>query len=422
MFRINEQVGPYLIEQQIGQGGMATVYKAYHERLDRHVALKVLHTIYQDDETFAARFEREARLIARLEHNNIVQVYDFAEREGSPYLVMRFVEGDTLKHRLKNGPLSLPRITTIVEAVGSALSYAHKHKVLHRDVKPSNIMVDPDGRIFLMDFGLARLIKGGEPTLSQDMLLGTPQYISPEQARGDEDIDHRADLYSFGIVIYHMVTGRVPFNADTPYAIVHDQIYTPVPIPSHINPHVTTEVEAFLLKALSKEAKRRYQGADEMVDSFRVAVEAASQVKHRSIFGGGPPTTKPKKSERVPRRREPAPIPDERPGIVTPIPPDSKEIARPAIPEPVSQPDFDPNATEYLVGDVPAESPSGYGPPKARRRGTPRSMMWAWIGIILLGIVLTTGGLVLNQTIREEYQAVFSTIEAAPAPTDGEGL
>ncbi len=387
MFRINETVGPYIIESQIGQGGMATVYKAYHQRLDRHVALKVLHTIYQDDETFAARFEREARLIARLEHANIVQVYDFAEREGSPYLVMRFVEGDTLKYRLKDGPLSLPRINTVVESVGAALAYAHSHSVLHRDVKPSNIMIGPDGRIFLMDFGLARLIQGGEPTLSQDMLLGTPQYISPEQARGDEDIDQRADLYSFGIVIFHMVTGRVPFSADTPYAIVHDQIYTPVPLPSHINPRVTKEVEEFLLKALAKDADQRFQEADKMVAAFREAVEAASQVKHRSVFN--PPTTRPK-GKRQPKS--------------------PKNV-------PVATQEEDKNKTERLAGEAPEASPSQYVPPKPRRKGTPRSMTWAWIAIILLVLLLGTGGLILNQTIREEYQAVYDNIEGETTDT-----
>lgn len=397
MFRINEQVGPYLIEQQIGQGGMATVYKAYHKRLDRPVALKVLHTIYQDDETFAARFEREARLIARLEHPNIVQVYDFAEREGSPYLVMRFVEGDTLKHRMKDGPLSLPRINTIVESVGAALAYAHSNSVLHRDVKPSNIMIDPEGRIFLMDFGLARLIQGGEPTLSQDMLLGTPQYISPEQARGDEDIDQRADLYSLGIVIFQMVTGRVPFMADTPYAIVHDQIYTPAPLPSHINPRVTKEVEGFLMQALSKDSAHRFQQADEMVSAFREAVEAASQVKHRSVFN--PVTTRPAKEKR--KVQPPPPPPDPTP--------EPKDVD-------------DANKTKELVGDLPEPIPSYYTSPKTRRTGVPRSMMWAWVGILLLGILLATGGLVLNQVVREERQAVYDTIEVESAPTEAGDL
>jgi len=159
-FTVGEMVGPYRILQQLGQGGMATVYKAYHAALDRYVAIKVLHPAFTEDPNFQARFQREARLVARLEHPNIVPIYDFAEHEGRPYLVMKFIEGQTLKAVMEARPLAPRDILRIVEAVGAALSYAHSQGILHRDVKPSNVLMTSGGQIYLADFGLARIAIG----------------------------------------------------------------------------------------------------------------------------------------------------------------------------------------------------------------------------------------------------------------------
>src|SRR5512143_2412859 len=183
-FQVGETIGPYRIIEQLGQGGMATVFKAYHASLDRYVAIKVLHPAFGEDASFEARFQREARVVAKLEHPNIVPIYDYAEHEGRPYLVMKYIEGDTLKARLNQGPLSAEEINQIVDSVGSALAYAHKQGVLHRDIKPSNVLIGVDGQMYLADFGLARIAQAAESTLSSDMIMGTPQYISPEQARG----------------------------------------------------------------------------------------------------------------------------------------------------------------------------------------------------------------------------------------------
>jgi serine/threonine-protein kinase len=248
-FASGENVGPYRIIEQLGQGGMATVYKAYHAALDRYVALKVLHPAFQADEHFLKRFEREAKAVAKLEHPNIVPVYDFAQHGGRPYLVMKFIEGDTLKARLRSG-LSIPEGLRIAEAAGAALSFAHRTGILHRDIKPSNFLLSPDGSVYLADFGLARM-GASESTLSADVMLGTPQYISPEQARGDKELDAGTDIYSFGVVLYEMVVGRVPFSADTPFSIIHDHIYKPLPIPSQVN-RAPPAVERVLLKALSR--------------------------------------------------------------------------------------------------------------------------------------------------------------------------
>ncbi len=274
-FNVGENVGPYRILEQLGQGGMATVYKAYHAALDRYVALKALHPAFGEDPNFEARFQREARLVAKLEHPNIVPIYDYAEHEGRPYLVMKFIEGETLKARLNRGPLTSDEISRVVEAVGSALAYAHQQGILHRDIKPSNVLLSHDGGIFLADFGLARIAQAGESTLSSDMIMGTPQYISPEQAMGKKELDEGTDIYSFGVMLYEMVVGQVPFNADTPFSIIHDHIYSPLPLPRGINPQVPESVERVLLKALAKERADRYADVASLVKAFREAWASA---------------------------------------------------------------------------------------------------------------------------------------------------
>ena len=270
-FNVGETVGPYRIIEQLGQGGMATVYKAYHASLDRYVAIKALHPAFNQDVNFESRFQREAQVVAKLEHPNIVPVYDYAEHEGRPYLVMKFIEGITLKARMDNGPLSSDEVTKITGAVGAALSYAHRQGVLHRDIKPSNVLMANDGQIYLADFGLARMAQSGTSTLSSDMIMGTPQYISPEQAMGKPDLDQRTDLYSFGVMLYEMVVGKVPYNADTPFSIIHDHIYSPLPLPRTVNPSVPEPVERVLLKALAKERDDRFEDASLLLKAFNEA-------------------------------------------------------------------------------------------------------------------------------------------------------
>jgi tRNA A-37 threonylcarbamoyl transferase component Bud32/tetratricopeptide (TPR) repeat protein len=269
-----QNLGPYRIIAQLGQGGMATVFKAYHAKLDRYVAIKIMHQAFQEDPAFLARFEREAQIVARLEHPHIVPVYDYAEFNAQPYLVMKFVEGQTLKARFNDGALKLDEITRLMTAIADALDYAHRQGVLHRDIKPSNIIIDKDGVAYLTDFGLARIAQAGESTMSQDMLLGTPQYISPEQAMGKKELDSRTDIYSLGVVLYEMIVGRVPFSADTPYAIIHDHIYRPLPLPTIVNPDIPEAIEKVLLKALAKDPADRFETAMQMMDGLKAAVKS----------------------------------------------------------------------------------------------------------------------------------------------------
>jgi serine/threonine protein kinase len=267
-----ENVGVYRVMTQLGSGGMATVFRAYHPSLDRYVAIKVLHPALKQDPQFFERFKREARIVANLEHPSIIPVYDFSDHHGEPYLVMRFIEGDTLKGKMDASPMPAADILKIMRPICQALDYAHKQGVLHRDIKPSNIMVSTDGTVLLTDFGLARMVQAGESTLSQDMMVGTPQYISPEQAQGESQLDGRTDIYSLGVVLYEMLTGRVPFNADTPFATVHDHIYTPLPLPSDINPKISPDVERLLLKALAKDPSDRYTTADDLLRALETTL------------------------------------------------------------------------------------------------------------------------------------------------------
>ena len=299
-----ESVGPYRIIAQLGQGGMATVFKAYHPALDRYVAIKVLHPAFMEDSGFLARFQREAKVVARLDHPNVVPIYDFADHEGRPYLVMKFIEGETLKARMVRGPLERDEGLRIIGRIGDGLAYAHIQGILHRDIKPSNVLLSPEGAVYLADFGLARIAQAGESTLSSDQMLGTPQYISPEQARGEKNLDAGTDIYSFGVVLYELVVGRVPFSADTPFSIIHDHIYKPLPMPRSINPTVPEPVERVLLKALNKSRKDRYAKVEDLVSAFREAVSQGPSAAMPDLGVAGAATRR-----GTAPRAEPAPKP-----------------------------------------------------------------------------------------------------------------
>ena len=272
-------LGPYRIEAPMGQGGMATIYRATQQRLGRVVAIKMLHPVFLQDTTFLARFEREAQIVARLDHPHIVPVYDFSDYNGQPYLVMKYIDGTTLKMAQADGPLPPAEILRLLTPIADALDYAHRQGVLHRDIKPSNILIAGDGTPWLTDFGLARMAALGSSTLSGDMMLGTPHYISPEQALGSQNLTAATDLYSFGVVLYALVTGRVPFTGDTPYAIVHAHIYDPLPAPRSINPNIAPAVEAVLVKALSKEPAQRYPTAAALIEAYRAALNANQPIE-----------------------------------------------------------------------------------------------------------------------------------------------
>ncbi|MDX2162548.1 MAG: protein kinase [bacterium] len=266
-------IGAYEIIEPLGQGGMASVFKAYHMRMNRYVALKMIHLEHASDPIYTARFEREAQIIAALDHPNIVPVHDFFEYEGNMCMVMKYIDGMTLRDVLVDGPLRIEDILKVMDSISSAMDFAHERGVLHRDIKPSNILLDMAGTPYISDFGLAKFSEMGETTISQNVMIGTPYYMSPEQAAGSSTITNRSDLYSLGVVLYELILGRVPFKEGTPYAIVHSHIYHPVPLPSSIDPTISPLVEGVLLTALAKTPEDRYPSALAMMDALRYAVE-----------------------------------------------------------------------------------------------------------------------------------------------------
>ncbi len=284
-----KSLGKYELQERIGRGGMAEVYRAYHATLDRNVAIKILHPFLGDDPEFKGRFETEARNVARLRHPNIVQVYDF---EHDPkldlyYMVMEYIDGPTLRTRLiqlnfEGLRFPIPEAIRITRSLTDALAYAHSRGMVHRDIKPGNVMFDSDGRVVLTDFGIARIVSGPNMTASGSM-VGTPAYMSPEQGLGQSG-DHRSDIYSLGVVLYQLVTGRTPFDADTPIAIVLKHVNDPLPAPSSIVPDIPEGLERILYKALAKSPDERYQSIGEMAQHLddldaaaRMVVPASSQ-------------------------------------------------------------------------------------------------------------------------------------------------
>ncbi len=270
-------VGKYRLVEKRGQGGMAQVYKAYQPDLDRYVAVKVIHPNLTGDEAFAARFRREARAIAALGHPNIVRVYDFDTDDGLAFLVMEYLEGISLREKLRelschNDWMELEEVGHIVCALCDALDHAHRQEMVHRDIKPSNVMITHEGRPVLCDFGIARMVDTTAITGSGGT-LGTPAYMSPEQGRGEPG-DARSDIYALGVLLYQLCTGRVPFDADTPYAVILKHITAPLPSPRSLRPDLPEAVERVILKALAKDPAHRYQTAGEMGRALQEALRS----------------------------------------------------------------------------------------------------------------------------------------------------
>ncbi len=273
-----DKLGAYEIVGELGHGGMATVYKGYHRALNRYVAIKMIHQAQAADDVSRARFAREAQIVAGMHHPHIVPIYDYAESERDPYLVMKFIDGCTLKTVLADGPIELRDVLDIIKPLASAIDYAHSQGVLHRDIKPANVLLDKSGTVYLSDFGLARLMEHGATTMSVDMMIGTPYYMSPEQGRGVTELTPATDIYSFGVVLYELLVGRVPYNEGTPLFIVHAHISKELPAPSSINPNISPLAEMVLLRALAKDPDDRYPNATQMVEELADALKGVENV------------------------------------------------------------------------------------------------------------------------------------------------
>lgn len=259
--------GRYRLLRRLGAGGMADVWLAQDEMLDRRVALKFMHERFSDDRQFVERFRREARAAAALQHPNIVAVYDRGEQEGRHWIAMEYVEGASLKDLIRRG-LRVPEAVEIVRQILQGVRYAHQHGIIHRDLKPQNVLVDAEGRARVTDFGIARA--GTSEITQTGSVLGTAQYLSPEQAQG-LDVTAAADIYSIGVILYEGLTGRVPFDGDSPVTVAMKQV-TEAPLPpSALNPQVPPALDAVVLRALAKDPADRFASADEFLEALERA-------------------------------------------------------------------------------------------------------------------------------------------------------
>jgi serine/threonine protein kinase len=271
-----QTLGKYRILEPLGRGGMAQVFKAYHPQLDRFVAVKVLRSDLVEEQEFLARFQREARAVAALRHPNIVQIFDFDVQDELYYMVMELLEGNTLKAHMNSLRVHAERLplgatVRIFNDVLSGLAYAHGEGVIHRDLKPANIMLTRRGQAVLTDFGIAQIVGGTQYTVS-GALMGTLSYMAPEQGR-DGHCDARSDIYSMGIVFYEALTGKVPFDADTPLAILMKHINDPLPLPRKLDPTIPEAFERVALRALAKRPEDRFQSAAEMSEALLSAAK-----------------------------------------------------------------------------------------------------------------------------------------------------
>jgi tRNA A-37 threonylcarbamoyl transferase component Bud32 len=262
-----QTIGSYQIADEIGQGGMATVYRAYQTQLERWVAVKIMHTTETSDREFLARFRREARAIAALRHPNILTIYDYGEEHGIAYIVMELVPGGTLKSRLTGQPMEWPDAAMLILPVGRALAYAHSEGIIHRDIKPANVLLARADWPMLADFGLVKLVGHQRGITRPGVSIGTPAYFSPEQAAGD-DVDHRSDVYSLGIVLYELLTGRLPFEASSSIEMMLQRLHElPIP-PRRFNPRVTPQLEAIIMRALARDLEARHSTMEALVNDL----------------------------------------------------------------------------------------------------------------------------------------------------------
>src|SRR4026209_1090938 len=268
-----DKVGRYKIKSELGRGGMATVYRAYDPSFDREVAVKVLPREKVHNLVFRVRFKRELKMIASLEHPAIVPVYDVGEEpDGLQYFVMRYMGGESLSDWIKRGALPLKDTAIIIERLASALDYAHQKNIVHRDIKPDNVLFDDTNHPYLTDFGIAKLTESAISATGGGT-MGTPAYVSPEQAQG-AIVDSRADIYGMGVMIYEMLTGRKPYDADSPMSVAVRHITEPIPDILQARPDLPIEVDAIIKRAMAKDREDRYPNAIEL-----------SRALNRAAFG-----------------------------------------------------------------------------------------------------------------------------------------
>ena len=383
-----DTIGRYQIKSELGRGGMATVYLAHDPSFGRDVAIKVLPPQFLHDPTFRGRFEREARIVANLEHPAITPVYDFGEDNGQPFLVMRYMAGRSLADRMQAGPLPLPDITRVIERIGSALDYAHRQGIVHRDLKPGNILFDQSDDAFLSDFGIVKLAEA-TINLTAGGILGTPSYMSPEQIHGSKTIDGRSDIYSLGVIAFEMLTGQAPYKAKTPAQLMMKHILEPVPDIQKVKRDLPGSCQQVIDRAMAKERNQRFHTAQEMTLALQGAIGRPAAAPPTEAAGGDLEATM---LEPIPATPAGQPPPQAAPLRTAPL---SKDSAA---------------APEWSPADPAAKSPVAVQP-AARRRWPLFALLGGCVGLpVLLGLCVVAYVVITN--LNQEPRVVVRQVTA----------
>jgi eukaryotic-like serine/threonine-protein kinase len=315
---LNSQLGGYEIRALLGSGGMASVYKGYDSALDREVAIKVISTVGQPPD-FVSRFQREARLAASLRHPNIVQIYHFGGQQNIVYMVQELLPGPTLEQHMREAGrrrMSAERVIAIVEQLAGPLDYAHGQGVIHRDIKPSNAIYNAGGQLVLTDFGIARNIADpAQASTGPGVVMGTPGYLAPEQAISSLALTPACDIYALGALLFELLTGRLPFEADTSMGVILKHLYDEPPLPSSLRPELPGALDAIMQRAMHKEPAERYPNAGAMAEALRAAWQPTRPATSKSTR----PSTRAMTKSAAPTRPKAAAVPP-RPAASTPAP------------------------------------------------------------------------------------------------------
>lgn len=391
---IGKTIGQYTILEEIGRGGMATVYSAMQASMNRKVAIKVLPRHFLHDPGFLERFEREVEVISRLEHPHILPIYDFGNADGVPFIAMRYLGGGSMAQMIRRGVPPINDIEKPFTQVAQALDYAHQQGIIHRDLKPGNIMLDEGGNAYLSDFGIARVM-GSE--LTGSAIIGTPAYMSPEQAHG-MTIDARSDVYALGIVLFELLTGREPYQSETPMGVLLMHVNEPMPAVSDFRSDVPARVEDVIEKATAKDRDLRYSSAGELARAFSEALRDKTPATRRAPQNVEPPTMPP----------TPTPLRNQGGTVVGTS---DMGIASASVPSPVGDVMSAATAPQATAPQATAPHATALPPSEYSNRG----------GKIILGLMLVTGllavvVLVLPQLLTAPASEVEEPIVAVPTP------
>ncbi|NDJ54420.1 MAG: serine/threonine protein kinase, partial [Chloroflexi bacterium] len=387
---IGETIGQYQIIEIIGQGGMATVYKAFQPSVGRHVAIKILPRQLAEDPTFLKRLEREAQVVGQIEHRSIVPIYDYGYVDRIPYIVMRYIDGGTLRRKMFYDDIDLRDAARMIGQVAEGLDFAHQSGVLHRDIKPSNILLDSSGNAYLTDFGIAKLM-GSASQITGSGVVGTPSYMSPEQCRGKE-LGPTSDIYALGAILFELTAGHPPFEADTPLSVMYMHVRDPIPDPLDSRPDLPPDLTRVFQTALAKKPQERYPTAQTLAADYDTVVSTF-------YYNGGSLMPLPK-------------------GIEEPTPASSLQV--------VEFLDQEFQAGPAAPAADPGYIPSSEGPPQTRTTGRQVAVM-AIGGILIIALVLGLTGIGLlfasgNQEVAGPPPLATSTatrmVEIATATSD----